>query len=474
MHSPDKRLVAVSNRLPVVLREVNGCWKAEAGIGGLVTALSPVFRNRKGLWIGWPGVTDKPAEEVEQVLTQNADNDEICYKPVTLSQQELEGYYHGFSNEVLWPLFHDLHSQCNFDPDYWGAYLSANRKFAETVARNAGERGDVIWIQDYHLIMTGQLLRELDVDCRIAFFLHTPFPPLDLLLKLPWRYDILFGMLSYDLIGFQTERDRHNFTECLNILDKNAIVEKSDGLHVARIDGREVRIGHFPISIDYDEFAGSAKMKEVQREALEIKKCLNTDCIVLGIDRLDYTKGIPERLSAFEAALGRFPELHANITFVQVVVPSRENIPKYQKLKEEIDRLVSRINGRFTKPGWVPVHYMFRHLKREELLAYYQAADVALITPLKDGMNLVAKEYCAANVDETGVLILSEFAGASAQLNKGALLVNPYDIDGVAQTIKKAYEMDLPERRRRMNELRRVIRISDIYRWKDSFMDELC
>ncbi len=470
MDTSDSRLVIVSNRLPVVLKKEGPRWTASSGSGGLVTALSPILRKRNGLWIGWPGVTDRAAAKIDPVLARTEEG--FCYKSVALTAEELSLYYHGFSNEVLWPLFHDLQTQCNFHPDYWQAYLSVNAKFADTIQENI-EEDDMLWIQDYQLMMAGRQLRDMGLDQEIAFFLHIPFPPLDLFLKLPWRMEILHGLLSYDLIGFQTQRDLHNFLHCVRSILEDVEIEAADSVHTALVHGRKVRIGAFPISIDFNEFAGTAEKPQVQERTAEIQKSMNTERIVLGVDRLDYTKGIPQRLAAFKIALERYPELRGKMSLVQVVVPSREHIPKYRQLKKEIERLVSEVNGRYTQPGWVPIHYMFRSLEREELLAYYQAADIALITPLKDGMNLVAKEYCAVNLSETGVLILSEFAGAAQQLKKGALLVNPYDVASVAGALHQAYEMELPERQRRMQDLRREIRKEDIFVWADSFVKAL-
>lgn len=472
MNTLDRRLVIVSNRLPMVLKKKEGKWEAASGSGGLVTALAPVLRENKGLWIGWPGVTDRSAAEIDLIMARAARKDRFTYKSVPLTKRELAGYYHGFSNEILWPLFHDLQTQCNFKPDYWRAYRSANEKFAGTILRNL-EAEDMIWIQDYQLMMVAQHLRENDVRHKIAFFLHIPFPHPDLFLKLPWRMEILRGLFSHDLIGFQTERDRQNFIHCVRTLLDAVDFEDAGSVQKVFINGREVQIGVFPISIDFEEFAGPAGWSQVQRRAAEIRDSLKTDCIVLGVDRLDYTKGIPERLTAFRTALEHFPELRGKMSLVQVVVPSREDLPQYQQLKEEIHRLVSEVNGRFTQPGWVPVHYMFRSLDREELLAWYQAVDIALITPIKDGMNLVAKEYCAANLQEMGVLILSEFAGAAAQMEAGALLVNPHDAEGVARVLHRAYGMDLPERRKRMHGLRREIRRSDVFLWAEAFIKAL-
>jgi trehalose 6-phosphate synthase len=329
---------------------------------------------------------------------------------------------------------------------------------------------DHIWIHDYHLMTVGRELREVGIDTKIGYFLHIPFPPLDLFIKLPWRFQILHALLSYDLIGFQTQRDRRNFVQCVRTMLKDVPVRGKGQILTAHMDNREVRIGNFPISIDYNEFAQKAASHDVAAREIEIQNEFTARHIVLGVDRLDYTKGIPERLVAFKNALERYPKLLRQMSLVQVVVPSRTHIPKYQDLKIAIEQLVSEINGRFTQPGWIPIHYLFRSVDRTELLAFYRAADIALITPLKDGMNLVAKEYCASNVEEQGVLILSEFAGAAAQMHKNALLVNPYDVEAVADALYNATQMDPGERKRQMQALRRGVRKTDIFWWVDSIL----
>lgn len=472
----NSRLVIISNRLPIVLeKDAEGRWRAEAGSGGLVTAMAPVLKHRGGLWIGWPGTTEEEKMDLEGLLREASLDSGYTYKPVTITKEELSNYYYGFANEILWPLFHDLQTRCNFDPRYWKVYQSVNRKFAEAIYRNTG-CDDHVWVHDYHLIGVGLALRDLGITSKIGYFLHIPFPPLDLFLKLPWRHQILSAFLAYDLVGFQTQRDKRNFIHCVRSMLKDVPVRGKGQVVTAEIDGREVRIGNFPISIDFDEFAIAAAGADVEQRVADIQEYLgaaaaNRRTLLLGVDRLDYTKGIPERLAAFGSALDRFPQLREKISLIQIVIPSRVHIPKYRDLKLQIERMISDINGKYAQMDWVPIHYIFRSVDRTELLALYRAADIALITPLKDGMNLVAKEYCAANVTETGVLIMSEFAGAAAQLHAEALLVNPYDVEQVADTIAAACAMPPAERHRRMKSLRRKVRRQDIYWWVDSFLE---
>lgn len=478
------RLIVVANRMPLILRKgADGQWQAKPGIGGLVHAMVPALKNRGGVWVGWPGVADADVQDLELVLSRLTRDAGYTLQPVGLTADEVHGFYFGFSNEVIWPLFHDLQSNCNFDPEFWRTYQIVNRKYASVISGLAAP-DDFIWVHDYHLMQVANELRHLHLKNRIGFFLHIPFPPLDIFLKLPWRFEIICGLLQFDLIGFQTLRDRRNFLQCIRALFDHARIEGEGQVLTIRVshrdicsgyDGnldaeREIRVGSFPIGIDYNSYAERAASEEVTMLATYLRSNLQGRKMILGVDRMDYTKGIANRLEAFALALRRYPELLGRVTLVQHVAPSREDIPEYHELKNKIERLVSEINGEFTRAGWVPVHYIHHNMSFDEVVAYYQAADIALVTPLKDGMNLVAKEYCAAQVDDNGVLILSEFAGAAAQMKKGALMVNPYDIEGTAESIYTAVNMSQEERVSRMHGLREVVRDSDIFSWVDSIL----
>ncbi len=466
MTTPEHRMVVVSNRLPVTIEQTTDGFRVEPSSGGLVTALRPLLNDSAGIWIGWTGTEASP--DIERVLEEHSRQSNFALKPIFMTPEERSRFYCGFSNEVLWPLFHDLQSRCNFDPTYWDTYLTVNRRFAERAAKES-QPGDLIWVHDYHLMSVAAGLRQLGVNERLAYFHHIPFPSPDIFEKLPWREEILTTLLDFDVLGFQTLRDRRNFVACLRQFVEAAEIKNQGDHLVVEEPGRNTFVGTFPISIDFEEFARGAASADVTTRAAEITLGLGGCRIVLGVDRLDYTKGIPERLAAFRHLLEGHPELHRKIALIQVVVPSREDIPKYGELKAQIQRSVSEINGHYGEPGWVPVHYIHRVLDRAELLAYYCAADIALITPLKDGMNLVSKEYCAARVNNNGVLILSEFAGAAFQLHQGALLVNPYHTRAVADAIRCACELSQPEQRKRMRKLRTRIRRDNIYRWRDSF-----
>ncbi len=461
------RLINVSNRLPVLIRNSATGARVERSSGGLATALNAAWRHQPGVWIGWAGAVQGP--EVEHLLAKASRRRFHTLQAVALSDEEIAKFYSGFANEIVWPLFHDMPSLCKFDPDYWEAYQRVNRKFAQAAFKTATD-DDFIWVHDYHLMSVARYLREAGSRARMAFFLHIPFPAPDIFEKLPWRQCILKSLLQFDLIGFQTDRDRNNFVSCLQRLLPEATVEQNHPHMLANMQGRQTVVGTFPISIDFEEFAIPAAHPDVAARATNIRKQLLDNVLVLGVDRMDYTKGIPERLKSFRLLLRRFPELRRQITLVQVVVPSREEIPNYKDLRLEVELLVSQINGEFTESGWVPIHYMHRNLGRAELLAYYRAADIALITPLKDGMNLVAKEFCAAQADERGVLIVSEFAGAGPELRHGAILVNPNDFAGVAQAIHDACLMTTEEKRIRMRLLRNIVKDHNVHRWARSFL----
>jgi len=465
-----KSVIIVSNRLPITIEKVKKRqWVAHSSPGGLVTAMGPVLRNRGGKWIGWLGTEQMPDDaSLDNILSKSAEELGYTLVPVNLTREEIEKYYYGFSNEIIWPLFHDFLSNCNFDPQYVNVYRKVNHKFAQAVAEHTDEE-DYVWVQDYLLFLVAHELKEIGAQRKIGFFLHTPFPPLDIFMKLPWRFEMLDAILEYDLLGFQTEHDKQNFLRCVHYLLRLKAAGKGNIKKIVAKKG-EVRIGTFPISIDFKKFAESAATEEIMETVRIIHRNHGNRQLILGVDRLDYTKGIPNRLRAFADVLARYPKMRGKTEFIQIVVPSRVNVDTYQELKQEIEALVGEINGLYAEEGWTPVYYMFHPVSRTELLAYYRACGIALITPLKDGMNLVAKEYCASNIDENGVLILSEFAGAAAELYNGALLVNPYHIEHVSRSIYQAFSMEPNEKRKRMKKLRRTIYKNDIFHWVNSFV----
>ena len=464
-----QRLVVVSNRLPVTVRStgINICLEASGG--GLVNALTPILEVTGGCWVGWTG-TDFHETLIES-LEQWSSERNYNLQPVFLTPAENAAYYRGFSNEIIWPLFHGLSSRCQFDSTYWTGYRAVNRKFADGVERVAGNR-DFIWVHDYHLMMLAQDLRFRGLRQQLAYFHHIPFPPPDTFETLPWRSEVLRALLCFDLLGFQTPRDRRNFIEslyrCLPGVQVSGVGER---LRV-RFEDHWSSIGTYPISIDYAALAAEATGPDVTAAAEKIRQGCSGTAIILGVDRLDYTKGIPERLIAFQSLLQSNPGMRGRLTMIQIVVPSREDIPEYMQLRLRIERLVGCINGEYGSPGWVPIQYFYRAFSRTELIAFYRAAHVALITPLKDGMNLVAKEFCASRIDNRGVLVLSEFAGAAAEFRNGALLVNPYDTERVAEVVALALQMTESEQCARMELMRSHIQSNDVFRWSESIRTE--
>lgn len=458
------RLIVVSNRLPVRMERVEGESRVHLSSGGLVPALVPVLRGAGGCWIGWTGA------ECEGSASDLMNNwsDAYFLQPLFLTSSERAYYYQGFSNEILWPLLHGLPSRCQFNPVYWKTYCQVNEKFADAV-EGVSRQNDFIWVHDYHLMLQARALRARGLDQRLAYFHHVPFPPPDLFEVLPWRSEILRALMHFNTLGFQTVRDRNNFIACVRRFLQGVRVSRMGKTTIVIAEGQCATISASPISIDYGDFAASSAKAGVVAMAEAIRNNLGNTSVILGVDRLDYTKGIPERLLAFHTLLQNSPQWHGRVTMLQIVVPSREDISEYMRLKLQIETMVSKINGEFGRPGWTPIQHFYRQVPRAELMAFYRAADVALVTPLKDGMNLVAKEFCASRIDLHGVLVLSEFAGAAEELQCGALLVNPYDTEFTASMIDQALQMSEGEQRQRMRAMRSEIECNDVFRWARSF-----
>ncbi len=448
----ERPILVASNRLPFTIHRTEGGLERRPSSGGLISALEPVVRRRGGTWVGWPGTELKRDESVDGASSG------YRVAAVRLSEHEANRYYHGFSNRTLWPLLHSLPSRAGFDRRDWGVYETANTRFAEVAAKHADE-GALVWIHDYHLMLVPDLLRRLRPDLSLAFFLHVPFPPYDIFRLCPWDRELLRGVLACDLIGFHVEGYALNFVDCVERrlgvrVDRRAmVVEHGD---------RAVPVGAFPIGVDFAFFEETAQKAPESADK-------GPERVVLGVDRLDYTKGIPERIRAFERLLELHPEHREQVVFLQLAVPSRGQVAEYRRLKREIDELVGRVNGRFATAHWSPIRYLYRAIPRERLCALYRDADVALITPLRDGMNLVAKEYAACQVREPGVLILSRMAGA-AETMREALQVNPFDLEETAHAVHRALTMDEEERASRMASLRRREPRDDLNAWVESFL----
>lgn len=466
----DKRpLTVVSNRLPIRMqKEKGGDWVVNPSPGGLVTALDPVLKKRRGKWIGWIGT--EADDEVPNVLKEESARYPYDLISVPLTAEDEELYYRGYSNETVWPLFHDLLGYCKFERHTWDRYKEINGRFAEYTAKNLDPES-IVWIHDYQLLLAGGELRGMGVKNPLLFFLHIPFPSPDLMRRLPEEDDLIRALIAFDLLGFQTRRDRDNFVHCVCEVFPDIGVRERDEYTTLFIGDRKVNAGNWPISIDYEEFFTHTKSKTVADAAWLFHEHFPNQRIILGIDRLDYTKGIPERFLAFERFLEKYPEMHGEVILYQVLVPSRTHVPDYQNLKQLIESEVGRINGRFSMAQWVPIHYAYRSLFREDLLAHYRAAEIALVTPLRDGMNLVAKEYCTSCVDNRGVLILSKFAGAHDELGEHSLSVNPFDTERTADAIHRAITMPEEERVRRISALREQVKQNDVHRWVQRILD---
>jgi trehalose 6-phosphate synthase len=476
--------VVVANRLPVdeVITEAGRSWRRSPG--GLVTALHPVLVEHAGSWIGWSGGVstdqevarfDRPRRREPAAGRDHGDDyrrgqvkvDGVELHPVPLTADDIERYYEGFSNASLWPLYHDAIETPVYKRKWWDSFSRVNERFAAETARVA-DPGATVWIQDYQLQLVPSILRRTRPDLRIGFFLHIPFPPVELFMQLPRRVEILHGLLGADLVGFQRPLGAQNFLR----LTRHLLGLRPRG-NVVEVDGREVRADAFPISIDVGEIEGLALSPLVRQRAERIRVELGEPkTVILGVDRLDYTKGIEGRIKAFRELLSEGRLSVPETVMVQVATPSRERVERYQALRIDVEREVGRINGDYGRVGVPAVHYLHQSYNRSELVALFCAADVMMVTPLRDGMNLVAKEYVASRVDLGGALVLSEFAGAAGDLRQ-AFLVNPYDLDGMKDTLLRATTVDPMDGMRRMRAMRRFLRTHDVSHWAHAFLEAL-
>jgi len=458
------RLLIVANRLPVTVEDGPDGPRLEPSAGGLASALRDVHTVGETLWLGWPGELPR-GRKARQLIAERLG--ELGAIPVQLTRDEVARYYDGFSNGVLWPLFHYLLDKVRLDAEReWEVYRAVNRRFADEVVR-CHRPGDLIWIHDYQLALAPAMIREQLPEARIGFFLHIPFPAPEIFRILPWRSAILEGMLGADLIGFHVAEYRDNFAAAVT----QVLGLPADDDSVA-LGSRVARLGIHPVGIDAERFDALTDRPDVVARAEAIRADAGGRTIVLGVDRLDYTKGIPRRLHTINRLLEEAPQLRDQVRFVQIAVPSRERVAAYAELQRDVNELVGRINARHGTTSSVPVHLLYRGLPIEELVALYRAADVMLVTPLRDGMNLVAKEYVAARTLNNGVLVLSEFAGAAATMT-GALMVNPYDLESMRATLARAFAMPPGEQRERMTTMRAAVREHSARSWAEGFVAEL-
>lgn len=464
-----KKLILVSNREPYVHEKVRGKITVSRSIGGVVSALDPMMQACGGTWIAWGSgnadfeVTDNSKIEIEKEIGN------YTLKRIWLSEKEKENYYNGFSNRTLWPVSHHFSGKMSLNSAYWKAYQKVNQKFAKAVIDEFDRKTDevMVWVHDYHLALVPRLVRTEIPGARLAFFWHIVWPSLETFQRLPWRKEILKGLLGNDLIGFHTKTYADNFMHCVERYTPYKVQWEHKQIVV---NERRVNVGIFPIGIDYHkirDFAASDEVTKISKRLIRKLTKSNNCSIIFGIDRLDYTKGVWDRLKAYERFLKKYPKYRKKVIFVQLVTPSRSKVTEYKEMKRSIDQTVGRINAELQRADWTPIHSYYRVFSDELLTAYYKIADVALVTPLADGMNLVSKEFIAANKGD-GALILSEFTGAAESLKK-SLIVNPYDTENVADAIKNAVEMSVDEKRYRMNVLTEQVKSFDVYWWLKKF-----
>lgn len=466
------KTIIVSNRLPLNVCVKEGEVKVSPSVGGLATGMKSIHQNSDSLWIGWAGV---PSDEIEDSLQEEIKNLAYFEKciAVPLSQQEVDEYYFGFSNRALWPLFHYFMEYVEYEESHWNTYKSVNQKFADTILEYL-EEGDKVWVHDYQLFLVPQMIKEKRPDVSIGFFLHIPFPSYEIFRTLPWREEVLEGLLGADLIGFHTyDYERHFISSVSRVLHYQT------NINSISVGNRTVKVDSFPMGIDYEKFHQEALKQQDKNEKtllkirLEQNRELTPDAkFIISIDRLDYTKGIAKRLEALEYFLDKYPQFNEKVRLIMLAVPSRENVPQYQQLKKEVDELVGKINGKFSTATWVPVWYFYRSVPFEELVELYTSCEIAFLTPIRDGMNLVAKEYIASRVDQTGVLIVSEMAGVAQEMND-ALLINPNDYNQMAEALKQALEMPKEEQITRNKILQNRIKRYNVEKWATTFMEAL-
>ena len=456
------RVLILSNRLPITLKEIEGEVRAIPSMGGLATCLEHVRKQLSSLWLGWTGHLGK----LENQKLQESLRDQNLVE-VELTAEEVREFYGDFSNGMLWPLYHYLPAQLPLEMMGWESYKKVNLKFAEK-ALEIYEEGDIFWVHDYQLSLVPQMIRQSLPQAQIAFFLHIPFPSSEVFRILPCRDEILKGMLGADLIGFHTSAYTNNFTSSvLRLLGLDTTLDK-----ISLVEGRIVKVGTYPLGINVERFELPGKITEGVKFLGELKKNNPELKILLSADRMDYTKGIPRRLLAFEKLLENRRDLVGQVIFIQVAVPSRQDIDAFDNNKRNVDEIVGRVNGKYGLPGHQPLHYITQAFSHDELLPLFRICDAMVVTPLRDGMNLVAKEFCASRIDLDGVLILSEFAGAAAEMGE-ALIVNPYDLEGTKNSYLEAIMMKKGERQKRMQRLRERLRFQDYRVWSDQILQEL-
>jgi trehalose 6-phosphate synthase/phosphatase len=457
------KTIIISNRLPVSVQKQENELVFNPSAGGLATGLGSIYKKQDNLWVGWPGIyvdTEEEKAEISQTLLKEN------MSPIFLNEDDIEKFYEGFSNSTLWPLFHYFSKYVVNNHEYWEAYQKVNSIFCEEALKLA-EPGDTIWIHDYQLMLLPTMIRKKLPEVSIGFFQHIPFPSYEVFRILPWRLEILNGMVGADLIGFHTYDDVRHFLSSVS-----RIVGIDNKMGQLRIGDKVCSVDSFPMGIDYDKFFNAVQLPETQKEIEHYQDAMGHKKLIISIDRLDYSKGIPERIQALDLFFEQYPEFKEKVSLILVVVPSRDKVDLYKKLKIEIDELVGRINGKYGNIGWSPIHYFYRSFPFSSLSALYSISEVALVTPLRDGMNLVCKEFIASKTDYKGALILSEMAGAAKELSE-AIIVNPYDIYAIVEALHEAFTMSEEEQITRNTSLHNILKRYDINSWVHVFMNTL-
>ncbi len=466
-----ERLIIVSNRLPLSLSKEDGEINIRPSIGGLATGMKTFYKSHDSMWIGWPGIDEGDINSKEKKIIKESLEKEKCV-PIYINKEDIDDYYYGYSNKTVWPLFHYFMQNTVYDDTYWDAYVKVNQLFADEIL-SLVKKGDNIWVHDYHLLLLPHMIRKEIKEVSIGFFLHIPFPSYEVFRILPWRREILEGMLGADLVGFHTFDYERHFMSCVRRL-----LGLETHFNIITMDQRSVKVDNFPMGIDYDRYHNAAQeqkkrsVKDQSHVQKEIDKyfLMSADRkLILSIDRMDYSKGIPNRLMAYEYFLEHYPEFREKVTLIMLTVPSRANIEEYQIIKSEVDELVGSINGKYGTINWVPIWYFYRSMPFEDLISLYNSCDIGLITPVRDGMNLVSKEYIACKTDGKGVLILSEMAGASKELTE-CLIINPNNTKEVADAIAHAINIPVEEQIEINKTLQQRLKRYDIIKWANDFM----
>ncbi len=461
-----ENIILVSALIPVSIKEENGEYKAKVSPGGLITTLSQSIKGKSVKWFGWYG-SEKYSKHIENIIVEEGKKKGFNLFPVHLTKEEIQYFFNLFSNGVIWPLFHSFTQYCRFNKDYWHFYKKVNEKFAQKILKHI-DKDTVLWVHDYQFFLLPEYIKKKNKNVKINFFLHIPFPSPEIFLKLPWRKEIIDGFLNFDFAGFHTQIDKENFINCVKYF-YDVKEERSNYFTDLYIENKKIRLAAIPISIDFKFYDTKANEKETVEIFKNLKERYKDKYLIVSIDRIDYTKGLVEKLNGYRRFLEKYPEYREKVILMISTAPNVKKLPEYEKLEKEFHHKIAEINGSLGTEIWRPVLFINKRLSINELIAYYRAADISLITPIKDGLNIVCKEYSASNIDLNGSVILSEFAGASTEIGDFVYLINPYDIENIADTIKKVIEEKQEVKKEKMKKLRKHINEFDIYWWSKTY-----